>query len=62
LIEAGAVAQTINLCCCSIGLEGVWLGGFADEVVQDFLDINWEMEIEAPVLMLGAGQKLKTKV
>jgi SagB-type dehydrogenase family enzyme len=57
LIEAGAVAQTINLCCRSVGLDGIWLGGFADELVQDFLDINWEMEIEAPVLMLGVGKK-----
>lgn len=57
LLEAGALGQTVDLCCRDAGLETVWLGGFADESVQEFLDINWEMELEAPVLMICVGKK-----
>jgi SagB-type dehydrogenase family enzyme len=56
LIEAGAVAQNIDLCCRGHGLGAVWLGGFADEQANELLDINLDLELEAPVLMIAVGQ------
>lgn len=56
LMEIGALAQTINLSCIQNGLECVWLGGFADKVVKEILDINDDLEIEIPVLLIATGK------
>lgn len=60
MIEVGALAQTINLSCIQNDLECVWLGGFADKTVKEILDINEDLEIEIPVLLIATG-KAKTK-
>lgn len=56
LFEAGAIAQTIDLVSRERGLAAVWLGGFPDHEVAKLLDLNWEMEMEAPVLLLAIGR------
>lgn len=55
LIEVGAVAQSIDLCCRAEGLGVCWLGGFADRAVAELLDVSWELELEAPILCLAIG-------
>ncbi|MDQ1638483.1 MAG: hypothetical protein QOF62_1822 [Pyrinomonadaceae bacterium] len=56
LLEAGAIAQTLDLVCRGRGLAAVWLGGFPDNEVANLLDLNWELEMEAPVLLLAVGR------
>lgn len=56
LFEAGAIAQTLDLVCRGRGLAAVWLGGFPDNEVAKLLDLNWGLEIEAPVLLLAVGR------
>jgi SagB-type dehydrogenase family enzyme len=59
LFEAGGIAQTLDLVSRSRGLDVVWLGGFPDQEVAKLLDLNWEMEMEAPVLLLAVGRASK---
>lgn len=59
LMEIGALAQTLNLACIENGLDCVWLGGFADHLVKNILDINDDLEIEIPVLLIAAGKENK---
>lgn len=61
LMEVGALAQTINLSCIQNGLECVWLGGFADKAVREILDINEDLEIEIPVLLIATGKAKQRK-
>jgi SagB-type dehydrogenase family enzyme len=58
LFEPGGIAQTLELVSRSRGLDVVWLGGFPDQEVAKLLDLNWEMEMEAPVLLLAIGKGL----
>lgn len=61
LLEAGAVAQTLDLICRTANLGVVWVGGFPDTYINELLDVNWELELESPVIMLAAGyEKLST--
>jgi SagB-type dehydrogenase family enzyme len=55
LIEIGAAAQTIQLACQVEGLSTVWIGGFADGILRDLLDLNWELELETPMLLIAVG-------
>jgi SagB-type dehydrogenase family enzyme len=55
LLEAGGVAQEIDLACRAAGIGSVWLGGFCDRLVAGMLDINQRLEMEFPLLMIAAG-------
>ncbi|MHB8512666.1 MAG: SagB/ThcOx family dehydrogenase [Actinomycetota bacterium] len=55
LLEAGAMAQTLDLACRGAGLLALWLGGFDDDRLAEVLDLNWSLEMEAPLIMLGVG-------
>lgn len=57
-MEAGAAAMSFNLAAIELELGVVWLGGFIDHIVADLLDLNWEMELEAPTLCLAVGHSL----
>jgi SagB-type dehydrogenase family enzyme len=59
LFEAGAAAQTFDLVCRSQGLGVVWIGGFPDEAVSNLLDLKWDIELEAPALLLAVGFEKK---
>jgi SagB-type dehydrogenase family enzyme len=59
LIEIGALAQMIDISCHDAGLNCVWLGGFDDILLKKLLDINDELEIELPVLVIALGKKDK---
>jgi SagB-type dehydrogenase family enzyme len=54
-MEAGAAAMSFDLAATELDLGVVWLGGFIDNIVADLLDLNWEMELEAPTLCLAVG-------
>ncbi|MBS0645173.1 MAG: SagB/ThcOx family dehydrogenase [Verrucomicrobia bacterium] len=60
MIEIGALAQIINLSCIQNDLECVWVGGFVDTLLAELLDINSDLEIERPVLIIAAGKSKKT--
>ena len=53
--EAGAVAMALDLAALALGLSTIWLGGFNDARLSGLLDLNWELELEAPTLTLGLG-------
>jgi SagB-type dehydrogenase family enzyme len=55
LIELGAAAQAIQITCQAEALAAVWIGGFADERLREILDLNWELELETPMLILAIG-------
>jgi SagB-type dehydrogenase family enzyme len=55
LFEAGAIAQTLDLVCRTKELGVVWIGGFPDGEVRELLDVNWEIELESPILLLAVG-------
>lgn len=55
LLEAGAVAQCVDLACREHGIGAYWLGGFADRLLHELLDVSWELEMEAPVLAIALG-------
>lgn len=40
LLEAGHVAQNVNLACTALGLGSVNLGGFFDRRLDEFLDVD----------------------
>src|SRR4029077_8661495 len=40
LLEAGHVAQNVNLVCAGLGLGCVNIGGFLDRRIDDFLDLD----------------------
>ncbi len=61
LMEIGALAQTLNLSCIENGLDCVWLGGFSDKTVKNILDINDDLEIEMPTLLIATGKALANK-
>jgi SagB-type dehydrogenase family enzyme len=54
-MEAGAAGMSFDLAATEVELGVVWLGGFIDHIVADILDLNWEMELEAPTLCLAVG-------
>ncbi len=45
LLEAGHVAQNLNLCAAALGLASLNLGGFFDEDVMALLKLNQDREI-----------------
>jgi SagB-type dehydrogenase family enzyme len=53
LLEAGHVAQNINLCVEGIGLASLNLGGFFDEDVTDLLRLDQDREIVLYGVALG---------
>lgn len=53
LQEAGALATTMHLLCESIGLGACQLGGFSDEAVNDFLDIDGYHESIVNIQAIG---------
>jgi SagB-type dehydrogenase family enzyme len=55
LLEAGGIAQEIDTCCRAANLGAVWLGGFVDRIVSEILDINQELEVEVPLLVIAGG-------
>ena len=59
LIEIGALAQLIDISCRDAGLDCVWLGAFNDDYVKKLLDINDELELELPVLIIAIGKNGK---
>jgi SagB-type dehydrogenase family enzyme len=61
LMEIGSLAQTLNLSFIESGWDCVWLGGFSDNTVKEILDINDDLEIELPVLLIAAGKAANNK-
>ena len=61
LMEVGALAQTLNLSCIDNGLDCVWLGGFSDKAIENILDINDDLEIEKPALLIATGKAAANK-
>lgn len=55
LLEAGHVAQNMNLAAISLGLGSVNLGGFYDRRADDFLDIDGLTH--ATIYMLAVGKQ-----
>jgi SagB-type dehydrogenase family enzyme len=56
-LEAGAAAQCLDLAAVAAGLGVVWLGGFVDDTISALIDVNWEMELETPVLCVAVGHR-----
>ena len=54
-LEAGAAAMTLDLVSTASGLATLWIGGFDDGALMELLDLNFQMELESPVLRLGLG-------
>lgn len=47
--------MALDLACEGRGIGVVWVGGFDDSAVSHALGVDWEMEIEALLILLGAG-------
>lgn len=56
LLEAGAIAQTVESNLNSGGLSAVWLGGFDDLVVAETLGLRSELDMEYPILAMAIGR------
>jgi SagB-type dehydrogenase family enzyme len=54
-METGAAAMCFDLAATEANLGTVWVGGFIDSVICELLDLNWDMELEAPMLCLAVG-------
>jgi SagB-type dehydrogenase family enzyme len=54
LLEAGHVAQTLNLASAALGLGSVNLGGFLDMELGDLLGLDNELEV--PLYAIAVGQ------
>lgn len=54
-MEAGAAAMTLTLAASALELVGFWIGGFVDDRVASVLDVDWNQELEAPLLILPFG-------
>ena len=59
-LEAGHVAQNINLVAYGIGLASVNIGGFLDRRVDDFLGLDGLTH--STIYMIAIGEEAKTKV
>ena len=55
LLEAGHVAQNINLVSCALGLASVNIGGYFDAEIDEFLDIDGLLH--STVYMIAVGKK-----
>jgi SagB-type dehydrogenase family enzyme len=55
LMEAGHVAQNVNLCAEALGLASLNLGGFLDEDLARLLKLDEEREIALYGLAVGVG-------
>ena len=55
LIEAGHVAQNINLCAEGLGLASLNLGGFLDEELSRLLKLDEDREIALYGVAVGTG-------
>ncbi len=61
LLEAGHVAQNINLTTTALGLGGVNLGGFFDREVDAFLDLDGVTQSTLYILAIGGTSKTSDK-
>jgi SagB-type dehydrogenase family enzyme len=57
LLEAGHVAQNINLAASGLGFGSVNIGGFFDHEVDDFLDLNGVTH--STIYLVGIGKSLQ---
>ena len=57
LLEAGHVAQNVNLCAAALGMASLNLGGFFDEDVMALLKIDQDREIVLYGVALGNGRR-----
>lgn len=55
LIEAGEIAQSLSLVGAALGLGSCLIGGFDDSAISECLDVSWELEVEAPILLVPFG-------
>jgi len=55
LMEAGAFAGRIDDVAVDCGLGTLWIGGFDDGQVASMIDASWNLEEEAPLLLLALG-------
>jgi SagB-type dehydrogenase family enzyme len=56
MLEAGHVAQNINLCAAGLGLAALNLGGFFDEDMMALLKLNPQREIVLYGVALGHSE------
>jgi SagB-type dehydrogenase family enzyme len=56
LLEAGHVAQNLNLCASAMGLASLNLGGFFDEDVMRLLRLDLDREIVVYAVALGRSE------
>jgi SagB-type dehydrogenase family enzyme len=61
LIEAGALMQNIALVGLSIGYGSFLVGGFFDQSISEYIDIAWELELEAPLSLMLMGQPINIR-
>jgi nitroreductase len=54
-METGAAAMCFDLAATEVNLCTVWVWGFIASVICELLDLNWDMELEAPMLCLAVG-------
>lgn len=55
LVEIGAIAMLINMVSVSNNVGCCWVGGFDDEVVSRAIGVDWDIEYEAPMLLMALG-------
>jgi nitroreductase len=58
LLEAGHVAQTLNLTSAALGWGSVNLGGFLDMALGDLLGLDNELEV--PLYAIAVGRPAGT--
>lgn len=56
LLEAGHVAQNLNLCAEAVGLASLNLGGFLDEDVASLLNLDQDREIALYGVAVGSSE------
>lgn len=61
LMECGEIAHTLSLVSVALGLGCCLIGGFDDNQLADWLDVSWELEVEAPLLLAVIGNPSTTE-
>jgi len=56
LIEVGAIMQNLALVGGALGYGSYLIGGFFDRSISSYIDIMWDLELEAPLLLMVLGK------
>ncbi|SCE02814.1 nitroreductase family protein [Streptomyces sp. DvalAA-19] len=55
LLEAGAMAEAVELAGRGLGLRSTWLGGFNDSALCNLLGLRPALDMEIPLLLLAVA-------